>query len=128
MHLFNNIICLFSPETSSLLEKPRAEYQGHPRVSPITGLLEPYYPTWRRRLKMYFVTYPILFVSLLFAGCGMVLYFELKEKITEWNKGSMGGIFNKMVMKLPGVCYASIIFCVNHMYGKLAVMLNDWGW
>ena len=76
---------------------------------------------------MYFVTYPILFVSLLFAGCGMVLYFELKEKIMEWNKGSAGGIFNKMAMKLPGICYASIIFCVNHMYGKLAVMLNDWG-
>eukprot|EP00111_Clytia_hemisphaerica_P022672 TCONS_00066722-protein len=113
-------------ETSTILEKPRAEYKGHPRVSPITGLLEPYYPTWRRRLKMYLVTYPVLVLSLLFAAIGMWFYFEFKEKLMAWNKGSSGGLLNKMLMKIPGVVYASIIFGLNNLYGKLAVIMNDW--
>ena len=76
---------------------------------------------------MYLVTYPVLVLSLLFAASGMWLYFEFKEKLMAWNKGSTGGILNKMFMKIPGVVYASIIFGLNNLYGKLAVIMNDWG-
>ena len=76
---------LFDTGTSRYLEKPRAEYRGQPRVSPITGLVEPYYPTWRRRLKIYLVSYPLLLLSLVFAIIAMTIY--LGEFIS-W----MGGI------------------------------------
>lgn len=112
-------------DSSSMLEKPRAEYKGHPRISPVTGLLEPHYPTWRRRLKMYLVTYPLLVLSLLFAASGMWLYFEFKEHMMLWYKDSTG-LWSRIVKKLPGVVYASLIYGLNHLYGKLAVLMNDW--
>jgi len=75
---------------------------------------------------MYLVTYPVLVLSLLFAASGMWLYFEFKERMSYWYKDSTG-FFSKIVLKVPGVVYASIVFCLNKLYGKIAVVMNDWG-
>lgn len=112
-------------ESTSLLEKPRAEYKGTPRVSPITGLQEPHYPTWRRRIKMYFVSYPVLILSLLLATSGMWIYFHFQETMSESYKNSTG-LWATILKKIPGVIYASLIFGLNNGYRKIAIHLNDW--
>ncbi|KAE9536690.1 hypothetical protein AGLY_007092 [Aphis glycines] len=42
------------------LLQPRLEFKGHPRISPITGKPELWYPNWKRRLFSYFVSAPII--------------------------------------------------------------------
>ncbi|CAH1779721.1 unnamed protein product [Owenia fusiformis] len=106
-------------------ERPRASYYGDLSVNPVTGYREPHYPKWKRQLKFYFVSLPIIFLCLVFAFCVMVLYFWCQEWVEGYDKaegtwGSMG------VLYLPCVVYGVVIGVMNAGYRKLAVTLNNW--
>lgn len=113
-------------DESQLVEQPRAEFKGQKRISPITGLPEPYYPTWKRRIKMYCVSFPLLILCLLFAVFGMWLYLDFQQILKnryENETGFMVGI----IMHVPSVLYGAAIFLLNNAYSSFAAKLNDWG-
>ena len=126
MFLVPHVYCYFFTDESELIEPPRADFRGHPRISPITGLSEQYYPTWKRRVKIYCVSYPLLIISLKFAVIGMWIYFDLQQSIKK-AYGDKSGIIAKIIKTIPSVMYASVIFLVNNLYSKIATKLNDWG-
>ena len=47
--------------------KARAAYYGELGVNPVTGILEPQYPNWKRLVKLYTVSLPVVIVCLCLA-------------------------------------------------------------
>jgi len=112
-------------DESLLVEQPRAEFKGQKRISPITGLPEPYYPTWKRRAKMYCVSFPLLLLCLVFAVFGMWLYLDFQQILKNRYHHSTG-IIVTIVMKVPSILYGAAIYVLNTLYSKYATKLNDW--
>ena len=113
-------------DESQLVEQPRAEFKGEKRISPITGLPEPYYPTWKRRVKMYCVSFPLLLICLIFAVFGMWLYLDFQQILKNRYENQTGFIVAVM-MRVPSIFYGAAIFVVNTAYSRFATKLNDWG-
>ena len=85
---------------SELLVEPRVQYQGEETISQVTGRPEPSYPDWkrnlfrfltllRRRLRLgtscrYFVTAPVIFISLLTVVLTgfLILEFQVCDGLT----------------------------------------------
>ena len=100
---------------SELLAEPRVQYQGEEQISEVTGKPEPTYPDWKRNLfrfywrvltttpplrssySRYFVTAPVIFVSLLtvFLTGFLILEFQVGfflpflEKIAQFSSNGL---------------------------------------
>eukprot|EP00794_Sanderia_malayensis_P019137 gene19137-21054_t len=112
-------------DESRLTEQPRAEFKGIKRISPITGLPEPYYSTWKRRVKMYCVSFPLLLFCLQFAILGMWLYLDFQQMLARKYKNE-AGFFINAIKRIPSMLYAVAIFVLNNVYSRIATKLNDW--
>lgn len=107
-------------------EEARPEYHGHLGVNKITGRLEPQYPKYKRMLKFYGVSVPIVIICLFIAFGVMLAYFWLQEGADLFYKENPG--YSTMcVLYMPSVFYAIVISVMNAIYRKLAKFLNDWG-
>ncbi|XP_065662021.1 anoctamin-10 [Hydra vulgaris] len=106
-------------------EKPRPSFKGKLRTSPITGMQELYYPTWKNQMKLYFISYPLLLISLLLVTVGMLFYFHLNEKVQKMYVNQTG-IWVILAKRAPKVAYAILVWICSNIYGKVAVILNDW--
>ena len=75
---------------------------------------------------MYCVSFPLLFLCLVFAVFGMWLYLDFQQILkNRYQKGT--GILVTMVMRIPSILYGAAIFLLNTLYSKFATKLNDWG-
>ncbi|CAI9716845.1 Hypothetical predicted protein [Octopus vulgaris] len=101
---------------------PRPFYKGELEVSSVTGRLEPFYPIWKRNLFRYFVTLPVVILSLCIVFAVMLANFYIEELITKLvNTGEYAFI----AKVLPKVCHAVSIFTLDRMYTRVAYWLND---
>lgn len=107
-------------------EEPRAQFYGVLGTDPITGRLQPQYPSLKRHLKLYGVSVPVMLVALVVAWYAMLLYFYLEDCFKPLHKGdtSLYGTFLSLV---PTVVYAVLVMVLNAIYQPLAVALNEWG-
>ncbi|XP_061172971.1 anoctamin-8-like [Saccostrea echinata] len=105
-----------------MLEDPRPLYTGRLEVSPVTGRLEPFYPSWKRNLFRYFVSYPVIIMCLLVVFVIMLLIFEVQEWINSLvNNGDVPGFFSF----LPKILLAVSIGVLDEIYKTIAKWLND---
>lgn len=107
-------------------EEPRPTYFGDRRISPINGQEEQYYPPWKRQLKTYCVSYPIVALCMWGATLVMLVHFNLHFYLEE-KYGKSGGLVTTVMMLIPTVFYAVMIAIMNNLYYRLAVFLNEWG-
>jgi len=107
-------------------EEPRAAFYGELAEDPVTGRLQPQYSSYRRLLKFYGVSVPVMLVALVVAWFVMLLYFYLEEYLKPLHKGD-ASFYGKCVSLLPTVIYAVIVLILNAVYQPLAVALNEWG-
>lgn len=115
---------LTSGMTSEQDEEPRPQYWGTKGLSPITGEMEHYYPSWKRNLKVYCVSYPIVVLCMILATVTMLLNFKFLHAM-EARYGEAKGIVASVMLSLPSVAYAVAIAVLNNLYHQLATFLTE---
>jgi len=107
-------------------EEPRAMFYGELETDLVTGRLQPQYSSFRRLVKFYCVSVPVMMVALVVAWLVMLLYFYLEDYVKPLYQGdeTMYGTFLSL---LPTIVYAFIVLILNAIYQPLAVALNNWG-
>lgn len=115
---------LTSGMTSEQDEEPRPQYLGTKRLSPITGEMEHYYPSWKRNLKVYCVSYPIVVLCMILATVTMLLNFKFLHAM-EARYSNAKGIVASVMLSLPSVVYAVAIAVLNNLYHQLATFLTE---
>ncbi|KAH9504894.1 Anoctamin-10 [Bulinus truncatus] len=104
-------------------EEPRADYYGVMSKNPVTGQLEPSYPKWKRIVKFYLVSIPIISFCLTIAFILMLAYFW-GEFWMKKNAPQNLGIISRIYSFIPAVLYAIAIGVLNSIYRQVAVKLN----
>ena len=107
-------------------EEPRPQYYGPIRTSPITGIKEPLYPPWKHFLKMYGVSYPVVFLCMKVATVVTLLYFQFYALVESY-VGEQSGIIVMALRLIPSIVYAVVIAVMNAGYHILATKLTQWG-
>lgn len=74
---------------------------------------------------MYCVSLPIVIICLLFAVFVMWIYFQVEKfAIATFDDGSMVGW---VLIQLPGIIYAVLVYVMNVGYSYIAYILTEWG-
>ena len=107
-------------------EEARPEYYGELSRNKVTDRLEPKYPKWKRVLKFYGVSIPVVILCLFVAFWVMLGYFWLERIAIGYHK-SAGSTLSSVLRFMPTVIYAVVISIMNAVYRTLAKALNDWG-
>ncbi|XP_026681188.1 anoctamin-8-like [Diaphorina citri] len=105
-----------------LLMEPRPLYSGNLVVSPVTGRLEPTYPSWKRHVFRYFVSVPIIALCLLVVLSVMIASLKVQDW---WDKYIQNGGYYFWLSYVPKVLLAVIITLLDEAYYKVALWLND---
>ncbi|KAK3745062.1 hypothetical protein QZH41_014558, partial [Actinostola sp. cb2023] len=113
------------PLGSDEIEEPRPNYWGPPRISPITGQQEQYYPPLKRKFKTYCISYPLVLLSMKIATVVMLVYFKLQLYMEE-KYAKSGGIIGSVMLLVPSIFYAVMIAVLNYAYHLLATFLTEW--
>jgi len=110
-------------------EEPRAAFYGEIGKDPVTGRNQPQYPSFRRQMKVYLVSVPVMAIAVVVAWFVMLLYFHLEDSISStYEAGGLGGsVYEKFISLLPTTVYAVIVMILNAIYQRIAVFLTDWG-
>ncbi|CAF1320639.1 unnamed protein product [Adineta steineri] len=111
-----------------VFERPRSLYYGDLRRSPITNQQERLYPTWKRSMKKYLVTYPITMFCLALTLWIYFTYYAIQKK-TEKTYPLDKSIYlpKAKVMRLaPSIGYSLFVVPLNMVYKKLATYLTNY--
>ncbi|CAF3286759.1 unnamed protein product [Rotaria sp. Silwood2] len=110
-----------------IYERPRPFYYGDLQRSPITNQAERVYPRWKRLLKKYLVTYPVVMCCLALSLWIYFAYYRIQIK-TDHNyplDGSLFSIHTKLMRTMPSAGYSLLIIPMNLIYKKIATYLTD---
>lgn len=107
-------------------EEPRASYHGNIGKNSITGKPELKYPKWKRTVRFYCISIPIVLACLYMVFAVMLVYFRCQDWV-ERKYDREGGALNFINLYTPTVGYAVVIGIMNTIYRKIAKFLNDWG-
>ncbi|XP_062589609.1 anoctamin-10-like isoform X2 [Saccostrea cucullata] len=110
---------------SSRYDEPRANYYGTLGENPVTGKPEPVYPKWKRNVRFYCVTVPVISLALAIAFYLMLVYFAMEDWALKMYSSEKSWL-NFLVLHVPTAIYAIVIVVLNALYRKLAKKLNDW--
>ena len=121
-----SVIVNFPTSGTEEVEEPRPTYWGEKRTSPITGQQEYYYRPWKRKVKTYGVSYPIVLLCMKVATVIVLLYFRFLDAI-ETRYANASGIVATVMLLLPSIIYAVVIAVMNNLYLRLATFLTEWG-
>lgn len=77
---------------------------------------------------MYCVSLPIVILCLVFAFCIMLISFMCETLVVE-NRKAAGddSVTGSIIIALPSITYAGLVYVMNLYYKKLATFLTDWG-
>jgi len=107
-------------------EEPRAAFYGELGKDAVTGRLQPQYSSFRRLVKFYTVSVPVMLIALVVAWYVMLLYFYLEDYIKPMLVGD-NTMYGTALSLLPTIVYALIVLVLNAVYQPLAIVLNNWG-
>jgi anoctamin-10 len=107
-------------------EEARPQYYGVLSHNKVTGRLEPKYPKWKRTLKFYGGSLPVVFLCLLVAFYIMLVNFWSEDLAMAYHK-QHESTFSSIMLYMPTIVYAIVIVIMNAVYRKIAKILNDWG-
>lgn len=105
------------------VEKPRMAFRGKMGRNPVTEEMEPQYPSWKRNLRIYLVSTPIVFLCCGFAVACMFYYFswEIHMMAVYQSDSSYEAL---LMTTLPSVVYSILIQIANFLYQQLAESLT----
>ncbi|XP_071958199.1 anoctamin-10-like [Antedon mediterranea] len=105
-------------------EEARPSYTGEVWINPVTKREEPHYPKWKRSLKKYAVSCPIIILCLVGAFWMMLMSFHFEKVVLKhYDITTTEG---KVMIQVPSIVYSILIVICNKLYRKLARFLNDW--
>jgi len=110
-----------------IYERPRSLYQGELQQSPITGLPERRYPRWKRTLKKYFVSYPIVATCIAISLWIYFTYYGVQQSTNArypLPKSSMA-VKSKVMRFVPSASYSLIVIPIKAIYQKIARFVTD---
>nr|XP_042898034.1 anoctamin-10 isoform X2 [Parasteatoda tepidariorum] len=94
------------------------------QIDSVTKQHVPVYPAYRRHLKVYCVSLPLVCLCLVFAVLVMFIYFQIEETAMElYDDGSYLGW---LITQLPGIIYAILVIAMNIVYAYVATVLTEW--
>ncbi|XP_078609248.1 anoctamin-10-like isoform X2 [Branchiostoma floridae x Branchiostoma japonicum] len=106
-----------------VFEEPRAGFHGKLGVNPITGRSEPVYPSWKRLLRIYCVSFPIVILCMLVAVVVMMIYFWA-ENIAKAKHKEENTMLTQGLVLVPSIIYSVVIILMNQAYRTLAQYLT----
>ncbi|CAF1634206.1 unnamed protein product [Adineta ricciae] len=111
-----------------VFQRPRPPYYGDLQPSPITGRLEPLYPAWKRQVKKYLVSYPIVMGCLALALTLYFTYYKIQQRTNEnFPLGNPSNpIETKVRRMLPSMVYSLSLIPVKLIYKNIATFLTDY--
>jgi len=105
------------------VEKPRMAFRGDLGKNPVTNELEPQYESWKRNLRICFISLPIVFICNMLAIATMFYYFN-------WEVHMIGlfklddSYYSLFMQNLPSILYSILIQIANALYQQLAENLT----
>jgi hypothetical protein len=100
------------------LEVVRADFQGTPRISPVTGLRELYFPQYLRYIR-YAVTMLVSLFGASLLGFMFFKMFEIEEELGKSYKDSY-------IIYVPTIVYVLVLPYLTQAYNWLSLKLNHW--
>lgn len=116
--------------TTGLYGEPRANYRGELQHDPVSGQLQPHYPRWRTLAKLYLVSMPLVLLCMVAAFWLMLESFWKEAWLVQWTSTWTDEILvtyvTPVVVALPGLIYAALVWFANQLYRRLATRLTEW--
>ncbi|KAK9876156.1 hypothetical protein WA026_011272 [Henosepilachna vigintioctopunctata] len=109
-------------QRDDLLADPRPLFRGPLEVSPVTGRLEPFHPSWKRHVFRYFVSVPIIILWLVTVFVVMIVSLQIQDW---WDGFLRSRNFPLWLGYLPKIMLAIVISLMDDAYFKVAIWLND---
>eukprot|EP00062_Callorhinchus_milii_P021473 gi/632978225/ref/XP_007905789.1/ PREDICTED: anoctamin-10-like [Callorhinchus milii] len=113
-----------SLQMKSQFEEPRVDYKGLVGINPITNRHEPYYPSWKRAVKLWFVSGPILCLFLALSLIAMLVFFKMEAWAKAFHKENEGSW--SLVPYVPSTLYTLFITITNLLFKTVAKVLTEW--
>ncbi|XP_021955512.1 anoctamin-10 isoform X1 [Folsomia candida] len=106
-------------------EDPRSNFRGKMSMDPVTGRYQPKYPWWKTAVKVYGVSFPIVLVCLFGAFYIMLYSFWIEEILVEMQHEN-GSKLAAILVYVPSIVYAILVYLMNFYYRQLASFLTEW--
>ncbi|XP_002129502.2 anoctamin-10-like [Ciona intestinalis] len=105
-------------------EEPRTGYRGPLGLNEVTQRQEPTYPSWKRNIRVYLITCPVVLLCVALAVCLMFYYFSWEIYLTSMYRHEPG-IISSLIKNAPSIVYSILVLMGNSLYRKLAEFLTD---
>ncbi|KAG8139257.1 hypothetical protein E2320_002044, partial [Naja naja] len=106
-------------------EEPRPGFHGILGINPVTGREEPIYSSFKRQLRIYFVSVPFVCLCLCFSLQIMMIYFELEFQARLYYEENQNEL-SALILYMPSIIYAVVIEILNRIYRYAAEFLTSW--
>ncbi|XP_066569946.1 anoctamin-10 [Amia ocellicauda] len=105
--------------------EPRPNYWGTLGKNPVTGRLEPYYPSWKRKLQIGMVSVPVVCTFLCLVVGGMETFYYFEGIVSDYQK-KHGFYLTSPVVYLPSVVHIIYVNMLGVVYRNVALTLTEW--
>ncbi|XP_043937167.1 anoctamin-10-like isoform X2 [Protopterus annectens] len=105
-------------------EEPRVNYWGSVSVNPVTGRKEPYWPRWKRKLRVAMGSAPAVCVFLGLAMLGMVGFVWLETWAKEYYENDSE--LSLIIFYLPCVVHTLYLNTLSSIYETVSKTLTEW--
>ncbi|XP_026540282.1 anoctamin-10 isoform X2 [Notechis scutatus] len=106
-------------------EEPRPGFHGVLGINPVTGREEPIYSSFKRQLRIYFVSVPFVCLCLCFSLQIMMIYFDLEFQARLYYEENQNEL-SALIVYMPSIIYAVVIEILNRIYRYAAEFLTSW--
>uniref|UniRef100_A0A2D4H139 Anoctamin n=2 Tax=Micrurus TaxID=8634 RepID=A0A2D4H139_MICCO len=106
-------------------EEPRPGFHGVLGINPVTGREEPIYSSFKRQLRIYFVSVPFVCLCLCFSLQIMMIYFDLEFQARLYYEENQNEL-SALILYMPSIIYAVVIEILNRIYRYAAEFLTSW--
>ncbi|XP_067906029.1 anoctamin-10 [Heterodontus francisci] len=110
-------------QMNSQFEEPRVDYKGPMGKNPITHRYQPYYPAWKRKMKIWLVSVPILCLFLAFSLYGMFIFFRAEAWVKAFHSENSCWA---CALYLPSILHTLYVTGMNVLYKTVAKVLTEW--
>ncbi|XP_039619756.1 anoctamin-10 isoform X1 [Polypterus senegalus] len=109
----------------SNFEEPRPSYWGPLGKNPVTRRQEPYYPSWKRKVRMWLVSGPLVCALLGLSVIGMVAFFWF-ERLMKYYYKQTPCFLTLPLIYLPSIVHTLYTDLMNRFYKGVAERLTEW--
>ncbi|KAM3821981.1 anoctamin-10 isoform 1-T2 [Vipera latastei] len=106
-------------------EEPRPGFHGVLGINPVTGREEPIYSSFKRQLRIYFVSVPFVCLCLCLSLQIMMIYFDLEFQARLYYEENQNEL-SALILYMPSIIYAVVIEILNRIYRYAAEFLTSW--